>query len=78
LLPVSLCNTEMVDLDPVGEEDKVELLQLITQHYNYTKSSVAKFVMDDFDNQLKNFIKVFPRDYKKVLAKRKETALVGK
>ncbi|MEN9569395.1 MAG: hypothetical protein RL172_626 [Bacteroidota bacterium] len=74
----SLCNTEMVDLDPVGEEDKVELLQLITQHYNYTKSSVAKFVMDDFDNQLKNFIKVFPRDYKKVLAKRKETALVGK
>ncbi len=74
----SLCNKEMVDLDPVGDDDKEELLQLITNHYNNTKSSVAKFVIDDFENQLKNFIKVFPRDYKKVLQKKKETAIVGK
>lgn len=74
----SLCNKEMVDLDPIGDEDKEELLQLITNHYKNTKSSVAKFVIDDFENQLKNFIKVFPRDYKKVLQKKKETAIVGK
>jgi len=68
----SLCNKEMVDLDPVGDEDKDELLGLIQKHFNYTKSSVAKFVIDDFESQLKNFVKVFPRDYKKVLQKRKD------
>jgi glutamate synthase (NADPH/NADH) large chain len=71
-----MCNKEMVDLDPVGEEDKEELLALITNHYNYTKSSVAKFVIDDFENQLKNFVKVFPTDYKKVLAKKKNVVTV--
>ena len=63
------CNKEMVDLDAVDETDKVELFQLLNNHFNYTKSTVAKFVMDDFENQLKNFIKVFPKDYKKALAK---------
>ena len=63
------CNTEMVDLDPVGESDKEELLTMISDHFMHTKSTVAKFVMEDFENQLKNFVKVFPKDYKKVLEK---------
>lgn len=62
------CNKEMVDLDPVGEQDAQELHDLITRHYAYTGSTVAKFVLDDFENQLKNFIKVFPRDYKRVIS----------
>ncbi len=61
------CNTEMVDLDPVSQEDIAELQDMIQRHYAYTGSSVAKFVLDDFDNQLKSFVKVFPKDYKKVL-----------
>jgi glutamate synthase (NADPH/NADH) large chain len=68
------CNKEMVDLDPV-EQDDIELLKdLIQQHYTYTGSTVAQFILNDFDNQLKNFVKVFPSDYKKVLQKRKEKA----
>ncbi|MBS1947072.1 MAG: glutamate synthase large subunit [Bacteroidetes bacterium] len=67
----SLCNKEMVDLDPVDEEDAHELKNMIHKHYAYTASSVAKFVLDDFENQLKNFVKVFPRDYKKVLLQKK-------
>jgi glutamate synthase (NADPH/NADH) large chain len=74
----SLCNKEMVDLDPVGDEDKIELLSLIQNHFNYTNSSVAKFVIDDFENQLKNFVKVFPKDYKKVLQKKKDKVTVQK
>ena len=73
----SLCNKEMVDLDPVGD-DKEELLVLIQNHFNYTKSSVAKFVIDDFENQLKNFVKVFPKDYKKALAKKKDKVVAEK
>lgn len=60
------CNTEMVDLDPIEQEDVQVLHDLVTKHYAYTGSSVARFLLDDFDNQLKNFIKVYPKDYKKV------------
>ena len=62
------CNKEMVDLDPVNNEDNSELQLLISQHYTYTASTVAKFILDDFENQLQHFVKVFPKDYKKVLA----------
>jgi glutamate synthase (NADPH/NADH) large chain len=61
------CNKEMVELDPVEAEDIAELKDMIQQHYAYTGSTVAKFVLEDFDNQLQHFVKVFPTDYKKVL-----------
>jgi glutamate synthase (NADPH/NADH) large chain len=64
------CNTEMVDLDPLSDEDLPGLRQMIYDHYLYTGSTVAKFLLDDFDNQQKHFVKVFPRDYKKVLLQR--------
>jgi glutamate synthase (NADPH/NADH) large chain len=67
----SLCNHEMVDLDPVAKEDISLLKGLIQKHFDTTGSSVAKFILADFDNQLKQFIKVFPRDYKKVLQTKK-------
>jgi len=70
------CNKEMVDLDPLDSDDVVDLQDLISRHYAYTGSTVAKFVLDDFENQLRNFIKVFPRDYKKVLQERKAKATV--
>ncbi len=63
------CNLEMVDLDPVSESDKDELFTMISDHCKLTQSTVAKFVIEDFENQLKNFVKVFPKDYKKVLQK---------
>ena len=63
----SLCNKEMVDLDPLDVEDVQVLNDMITSHYAYTGSTVARFVLDDFENQLKNFVKVFPKDYKKAL-----------
>lgn len=68
----SNCNKEMVDLDPVSQTDAQELHDMIARHYAYTGSTVAKFVLDDFESQLKNFIKVFPKDYKKVLQQKAE------
>jgi glutamate synthase (NADPH/NADH) large chain len=72
----SLCNREMVDLDPLDDDDIAEIRDMIQRHYAYTGSTVAKFVLDDFENQLKNFIKVFPKDYKKVLSEKKERVKV--
>jgi glutamate synthase (NADPH/NADH) large chain len=63
------CNKEMVDLDPVNDDDAVELKKMIQKHFEYTGSTVAKFVLSDFENQLRHFVKVFPADYKKALLK---------
>ena len=71
----SLCNQEMVDLDPLDASDTSLLKNMLTAHFEKTGSAVAKFILADLDNQVKHFIKVFPRDYKKVLATKKATAL---
>lgn len=68
----TMCNKEMVDLDPVSNDDVDELKTMIENHFRNTRSTVAKFILDDWENQLKNFVKVFPRDYKKVLQSKNE------
>ena len=73
----SLCNKEMVDLDLLEEEDTQWLHSMILKHYQYTASTVAKFLLDDFDNQIRNFVKVFPKDYKRVLKEKKEKVNIG-
>ena len=65
-----MCNNEMVDLDPVTNDDVDELKSMIENHFRNTGSTVARFILDDFENQLKNFIKVFPKEYKKILKAR--------
>lgn len=65
------CNREMVDLDECSLDDKNEIFSMVQKHYEYTGSTVAKFVLDDLNNQLKNFVKVFPTDYKRVLQAQK-------
>ncbi len=70
------CNREMIDLDPLDADDAQILQQMISRHYSYTGSTVAKFILNDFENQLKNFIKVFPKDYKKALQSHKLKARV--
>jgi glutamate synthase (NADPH/NADH) large chain len=67
-----MCNKEMVDLDPLDAEDVALLQEMVTNHYEYTKSAVAKFLLDDIENQIRNFVKVFPKDYKKVVQTRKQ------
>ncbi|MEY2835071.1 MAG: glutamate synthase large subunit [Bacteroidota bacterium] len=65
------CNMEMVDLDPLDDEDILLLSGLLTEHEATTGSTVAKFILNDLENQRLNFIKVYPRDYKKVMQTRK-------
>ncbi|XP_021282565.1 glutamate synthase 1 [NADH], chloroplastic isoform X3 [Herrania umbratica] len=69
----SRCNPELVDLDKVEEEEDIMTLKMmIQQHQRHTNSQLAREVLADFENLLPKFIKVFPRDYKRVLAKVKE------
>jgi glutamate synthase (NADPH/NADH) large chain len=66
------CNMEMVDLETLDAEDKVELEAMLQNHFNYTKSDVAESILKNVEGELKNFIKVMPRDYKAVLLKKKQ------
>ena len=62
------CNMGMVELFAVEEEKDVEeLRQLITDHYKYTESTVAKRVLDNWNALLPQFIKVYPTDYRRVI-----------
>ncbi|MBN9297167.1 MAG: glutamate synthase large subunit [Filimonas sp.] len=74
----SLCNKEMVDLDPVAHDDVAQLQELIRKHYEYTGSTVAQFLLSDLENQLTHFVKVFPKDYKKALAAKATAAPASK
>ncbi|KAK9665272.1 hypothetical protein RND81_14G101700 [Saponaria officinalis] len=68
----SRCNAELVDLDKVEEEEDIMTLRMmIQQHFRHTSSKLAQEVLSDFDNLLPAFVKVFPRDYKRVLASMK-------
>jgi glutamate synthase domain-containing protein 3 len=55
----------MVDLDACDVNDKNELFTMLQKHYEYTGSTIAKFILEDLNNQLQYFVKVFPKDYKK-------------
>ena len=69
-----MCNTEMVDLEAPDEKDVLLIKQMLHNHFSYTLSSVANLILNDFENQLKHFVKVFPVDYKKALAARAKRA----
>ncbi|MEW5895378.1 MAG: glutamate synthase large subunit [Candidatus Omnitrophota bacterium] len=65
-------NDGMADLFPIEiPEDIAELLQLIRKHYLYTKSPVARRVLDHWDEVLPQFVKVYPVDYRRVLEQQK-------
>jgi len=60
-------NAEMVDLDSLDEADVEWLREMIQAHVDATDSPVGQRILADWENELKNFTKVMPRDFKKVL-----------
>ncbi|WP_170309909.1 glutamate synthase large subunit [Seonamhaeicola maritimus] len=59
-----LCNEETIDFDPITDEDAAELKGLIENHIRYTNSNRGKEVLADWDNYLRQFVKVMPKEYK--------------
>ncbi|MBC8287438.1 MAG: glutamate synthase large subunit [Nitrospinae bacterium] len=67
------CNQSAVDLVAVEDPEDVQHLKaLIEEHFKYTQSGVAKKVLDEWEATLPKFIKVYPRDYRRVLEERKK------
>ena len=66
------CNKEMVDLEPVVDESELSYLrQLVQEHFDCTGSSNAERILKAWDQMASMFVKIFPRDYRRVLEERK-------
>jgi glutamate synthase domain-containing protein 3 len=64
------CNQELVDLDELSDADEDEVRTLIAEHAQRTGSLVARNVLASWERERARFVKVMPRDYKRVLADR--------
>jgi glutamate synthase (ferredoxin) len=62
------CNTQMVGLETLGDPEEIAKLKgSIEKHAQYTKSQKAIAVLATWDEMVPKFVKVMPRDYKRVL-----------
>jgi glutamate synthase domain-containing protein 3 len=66
------CNQGMIDLEFIEElEDQMALKQMIEWHIQYTESEKAIKILDNWRSLLPKFVKVMPRDYRRVLETQK-------
>jgi glutamate synthase (ferredoxin) len=62
------CNQQMVGLEKLEDAEEIEALyQLIKRHGDYTKSQRAYKVIALWEQMVPKFVKVMPKDYKRVL-----------
>ena len=63
-----MCNTGTFELEQLEVySDIAECRSLIKRHLEYTGSSVAEAILSNWQNEISNFVKVMPIDYKRVL-----------
>jgi glutamate synthase (NADPH/NADH) large chain len=63
-------NYEMVMLERLAEQDADEIESvkaMIAKHIQYTDSSNAQTILDTWSNYVTKFVKVIPKDYKRML-----------
>ncbi|HOB49666.1 MAG TPA: glutamate synthase large subunit [Mycobacterium sp.] len=75
-LPANL-NTEMVDLEAPDDDDLEWLHGILVAHRDATDSAVAQRILADWPRQVGDFVKVMPRDYKRVLEAIAEAERIG-
>jgi glutamate synthase (ferredoxin) len=62
------CNLGMVDLEPLVDVEDVELVKdLLSRHIRHTQSPVAARLLVSWEATQQLFVKIMPRDYKRVL-----------
>jgi glutamate synthase (NADPH/NADH) large chain len=63
------CNTEMVDLDPLSLKDEEQIQALLRKHISLTGSKLAQQILKDWALASTQFVKVYPKEYKKAIEK---------
>ena len=67
----SRCNLEMIGLESPSIEDLEFVKNKIEKHVSYTDSPLAKEILNNWNENSQNFIKVMPNDLKRVLEEEK-------
>jgi glutamate synthase (NADPH/NADH) large chain len=70
-------NPDMVDLDPLDEDDRDWLADVLRRHENETGSAVAGRVLAAWPAEAGRFLKVVPRDYRRVLEATRRAEAAG-
>ncbi|KRQ20113.1 MULTISPECIES: glutamate synthase large subunit [Mycobacteroides] len=70
-------NDEMVDVDALDPDDEQVLRSLIEKHVAATDSAVGQRILADWSGQSDSFVKVMPRDYRRVLEAIADAELTG-
>jgi glutamate synthase (ferredoxin) len=72
------CNTQMSDLETLQDPQEIDTLrQMIQKHADYTGSQKATQVLANWETMVPKFVKVMPRDYKRVLQALKRAEEAG-
>jgi glutamate synthase (ferredoxin) len=62
------CNQQMVGLETLVDPEEInDLQQMIQRHADYTKSQKAQKVLANWSDMVPKFVKVMPKDYKRML-----------
>jgi len=61
-------------LDKAGAD---ELRGILEQHLDFTDSLLAKILLDDFPSHVKDFVKVMPRDYARIVEIQQDAQATG-
>ena len=70
-------NRELVDLEPLGPEDLALVRGLVHRHYERTMSALAWRVLSGWKKESRRFVKVMPREYRKVVGKNSGAARIA-
>ncbi|KQR25336.1 glutamate synthase large subunit [Microbacterium sp. Leaf151] len=66
-----------LELGPLGSGDAEILRDLLAKHVAETDSTLGRRLLDDFETEVDNFVRVLPRDYAAVLQTRQEAMSEG-
>lgn len=62
------CNLESVDLEPLLDAQDLQVVRkLVTRHMELAGSHRAKCILENWQESVSRFIKVFPHEFKRVL-----------
>ncbi len=72
------CNHQMITLEALEEAGEIEDLRLmIRKHWEYTGSRRAGAILDTWEDSVHMFVKVIPRDYKRMIEAIKRARQLG-
>jgi glutamate synthase (ferredoxin) len=67
-------NTEMVELEPLDQQDLDYVKGRVEKHVEYTGSTRGREILDGWKTEQSRFVKVMPTDYKRALAELRKLA----